>query len=109
MEQTNHRSTSFRNHHLFVRNFRLSRYAREQKPLNPLHTKPAVLMGKLCEPQLPIGAEEAGIGADDLEELSSDGEEYFRLGEEDESFKDYSALKLKPDHENRFAPVSLTC
>lgn len=53
--------------------------------------------------QLPIGAEEADWAPEDLEEPSSDGEEYFRLGEEDESFKDYSNLKLKPDHENRRA------
>lgn len=51
--------------------------------------------------QIPIGAEEVGIGADDLEELSSDGEEYFRLGDANDTFKDYSSLKLKPDHQNR--------
>lgn len=41
------------------------------------------------------------MGADDLEELDSDEGEYFRLGEEDEVFKDYSSLRLKPDHQNR--------
>ena len=53
--------------------------------------------------QIPIGAEAVGIGADDLEDLDSDNEEYFRLGEADEQFKDYSSLKLKPDHQNRCA------
>ena len=42
-----------------------------------------------------------GIGADDLEELASDEDEYFRLGAEDEDFKDYSSLNLKADHQNR--------
>ena len=51
--------------------------------------------------QIPIGAENVGIGADDLEELDSDENEYFRLGQEDEEFKDYSNLKLKADHQNR--------
>lgn len=51
--------------------------------------------------QIPIGAESVGIGADDLEELDSDEGEYFRLGQEDEEFKDYSSLNLKPDHQNR--------
>ena len=43
-----------------------------------------------------------GVGADDLEELASDEDEYFRLGQEDEDFKDYSSLKLKADHQNRY-------
>lgn len=46
-----------------------------------------------------------GIGADDLEELDSDEGEYFRLGGEDEEFKDYSSLSLKPDHQNR-SPIT---
>jgi len=58
-------------------------------------------------PQIPLGAEAAGIGADDLEELASDKDEYFRLGQEDEEFKDYSSLKLKPDHLNRLKPLSV--
>ena len=56
--------------------------------------------------QIPIGAENVGIGLDDLEELASDEDEYFRLGQEDNEFKDYSSLKLKPDHQNRFASLS---
>lgn len=52
--------------------------------------------------QIPIGAENVGVGADDLEELASDEDEYFRLGQEDEDFKDYSSLKLKADHQNRY-------
>lgn len=65
-------------------------------------------MGACYFSQIPIGAEEVGIGADDLEELSSDGEEYFRLGDADESFKDFSSLKLKPDHHNRCCSALVT-
>ena len=42
------------------------------------------------------------MGADDLEEVQSDQEEYFRLGQEDEEFTDYSSLNLKADHQNRY-------
>ena len=52
---------------------------------------------------IPVGAEIVGIGADDLEEISdaeADGE-YYKLGAEDEHFKDYASLALKPDHANR--------
>ena len=58
-------------------------------------------MNTLSLQQIPIGAENLGIGADDLEELASDEDEYFRLGSQDESYKDYSSLKLKADHQNR--------
>ena len=51
--------------------------------------------------QLPIGAESVGIGADDLEELEEDDEEYLRLGQEDEHEADFSKLQLKADHHNR--------
>lgn len=57
--------------------------------------------------QIPAGAEIIGVGADDLEELESDEDEYFRLGQEDDKFKDYSLLKLKPDHQNRSGPSNL--
>ena len=53
--------------------------------------------------QLPIGAESVGLGADDLEELHEDEEEYLRLGQEDEQEADFSKLQLKPDHHNRHA------
>ena len=52
--------------------------------------------------QIPIGAETVGVGADDLEELEEDDEEYLRLGQEDENEADFSKLQLKPDHQNRF-------
>ncbi|KAK9809097.1 hypothetical protein WJX72_009334 [[Myrmecia] bisecta] len=42
----------------------------------------------------------AGIG-DDVEELYESDDEYFVLGKEDEEFKDYGNLALKPDHFNR--------
>ena len=48
-----------------------------------------------------MGAEIEGIGADDLEELEEDENEYYKLGAEDEEFKDYKALGLKLDHANR--------
>ena len=50
-----------------------------------------------------MGAEVVGLGADELEELSEDDSaEYFRLGAEDEEeFRDYAGLALKPDHANR--------
>ena len=51
--------------------------------------------------QLPIGAESVGIGADDLEELEEDEEEYLRLGQDNEHEADFSKLQLKPDHHNR--------
>ena len=50
---------------------------------------------------IPVGAEIEGIGADDLEELSADENEYYKLGAEDEEFKDYKTLGLKLDHANR--------
>lgn len=53
--------------------------------------------------QLPIGAESVGIGADDLEELEEDEEEYLRLGRDNEHEADFSKLQLKPDHHNRHA------
>jgi len=56
--------------------------------------------------QIPIGAEAVGVGADDLEELEEDDDDYIRLGHEDEHEADFSKLQLKPDHQNRHA-VSL--
>ena len=53
-----------------------------------------------------MGAEIEGIGADDLEELSEDENEYYKLGAEDEEFKDYKNLGLKLDHANRSSTVS---
>ena len=50
---------------------------------------------------IPVGAEIEGIGADDLEELSEDENEYYKLGAEGEEFKDYKTLGLKLDHANR--------
>ena len=50
---------------------------------------------------IPVGAEIEGIGADDLEELSEDANEYYKLGAEGEEFKDYKTLGLKLDHANR--------
>ena len=55
---------------------------------------------------IPVGAEIEGIGADDLEELSEDENEYYKLGAEDEEFKDYKNLGLKLDHANRSSTVS---
>ena len=53
---------------------------------------------------IPVGAEIVGIGADDLEEISDAeaDDEYYKLGAEDEQFKDYASLALKPDHANRW-------
>ncbi|DBA93765.1 hypothetical protein WJX82_000412 [Trebouxia sp. C0006] len=51
--------------------------------------------------ELPIGAEAVGVGADDLEELEEDEDDYIRLGHEDEHEADFSKLQLKPDHQNR--------
>ena len=51
-----------------------------------------------------LGAEQSELGADDLEELADDDDEYFRLGDVDEQFRDYAALALKGDHGNRRAP-----
>ncbi|KAK9915560.1 hypothetical protein WJX75_000745 [Coccomyxa subellipsoidea] len=50
---------------------------------------------------IPVGAEIEGIGADDIEELSENEDDYYKLGAEDNEFKDYASLKLKPDHANR--------
>lgn len=50
---------------------------------------------------IPVGAEIEGIGADDIEELSEHEDDYYKLGAEDNEFKDYASLKLKPDHANR--------
>lgn len=57
--------------------------------------------------KIPVGAEIEGIGADDLEELSEDENEYYKLGAEDEEFKDYKSLGLKLDHANRYRGPSL--
>ena len=51
---------------------------------------------------IPVGAEIEGIGADDIEELSENEDDYYKLGAEDDEFKDYASLKLKPDHANRW-------
>ena len=48
-----------------------------------------------------LGAEPSELGQDDLEELADDEDEYFRLGDVDEQFRDYAALQLKGDHSNR--------
>lgn len=56
--------------------------------------------------QLPIGAESVGIGADDLEELEQDDDEYLRLGQETDHEADFSKLQLKPDHQNRHATLA---
>ena len=48
-----------------------------------------------------VGAEIEGIGADDIEELSEGEDEYYKLGAEDNDFKDYKDLGLKLDHSNR--------
>ena len=53
--------------------------------------------------QIPLGAEVVGVGADDLEELEEDDDDYIRLGHEDEHEADFSKLQLKPDHQNRQA------
>ena len=58
--------------------------------------------------QIPIGAENVGLGADDLEELQEDEDEYIKLGHEQEHEQDFSKLQLKPDHQNRH-PSSLPC
>ncbi|CAK0736769.1 General transcription and DNA repair factor IIH helicase subunit xpb2 [Coccomyxa viridis] len=50
---------------------------------------------------IPVGAEIEGIGADDIEELSEGEDEYYKLGAEDNDFKDYKDLGLKLDHSNR--------
>lgn len=60
-----------------------------------------------CCLQIPIGAESVGVGADDLEELEEDDDEYMRLGQEDEQEADFSKLQLKPDHQNRQAAWTL--
>lgn len=53
--------------------------------------------------QIPIGAENVGLGADDLEELEDKEEDYIKLGHESESEQDFSRMQLKPDHQNRHA------
>ena len=55
-----------------------------------------------------LGAEPSELGADDLEELADGEDEYFRLGDVDEQFRDYAALALKGDHGNRSARSVLT-
>ena len=49
-----------------------------------------------------------GLGADDLEELQEDEDDYIKLGHENEHEQDFSKLQLKPDHQNRqvIAPTS---
>ncbi len=59
------------------------------------------LTGYLPVQYIPVGAEIEGVGADDIEELSENEDEYYKLGAEDDEFKDYASLKLKPDHANR--------
>ncbi len=61
------------------------------------------LKARLWRLQIPIGAEAVGVGADDLEELEEDDDDYIRLGHEDEHEADFSKLQLKPDHQNRQA------
>lgn len=63
----------------------------------------------LCVQYIPVGAEIEGIGADDIEELSDNEDDYYKLGGEDEEFKDYASLELKPDHANRCCPRLLYC
>lgn len=60
-------------------------------------------MQMILEPytQVLLGAEPSELGQDDLEELADDEDEYFRLGDVDEQFRDYAALQLKGDHSNR--------
>jgi hypothetical protein len=53
--------------------------------------------------QVLLGAEPAELGQDDLDELAEDEDEYFRLGDAGEQFRDYAALELKGDHGNRRA------
>ncbi len=55
-----------------------------------------------CAQYIPVGAEIEGIGADDIEELSENDDDYYKLGAEDDEFKDYASLKLKSDHANRY-------
>ncbi len=42
----------------------------------------------------------------DFAEEEPEDEAYFRLGEQDEQFRDYASLALKEDHVNRFASCS---
>ena len=60
------------------------------------------LQAKMCGAwQVLVGAESSELGADDLEELAGDEDEYFRLGGAGEQFRDYAALALKGDHGSR--------
>ena len=52
--------------------------------------------------QLPLGEEDDVEDADFAEEDPAE-DDYFRLGEQDEQFRDYAALALKEDHVNRYA------
>ena len=52
--------------------------------------------------QLPLGEEDGVEDADFAEEEPAD-DDYFRLGEQDEQFRDYASLALKDDHANRCA------
>lgn len=66
----------------------------------------ALLAGHLdttvCAAQLPLGEEDDAEDADFAEEEPAD-DDYFRLGEQDEQFRDYASLALKEDHTNRRA------
>ena len=50
--------------------------------------------------QLPLGEEDDVEDADFAEEDPAE-DDYFRLGEQDEQFRDYASLALKEDHVNR--------
>ncbi len=52
--------------------------------------------------QLPLGEEDDVEDADFAEEDAAE-DDYFRLGEQDEQFRDYASLALKEDHVNRCA------
>ena len=59
---------------------------------------------QLLAAQLPLGEEDDVEDADFAEEDPAE-DDYFRLGEQDEQFRDYASLALKEDHVNRCAPA----
>lgn len=56
--------------------------------------------------QAALGEEADEEDEDWAEEEAEEEGGYFRLGEQDEQFHDYSALPLKDDHANRCAACS---
>jgi len=66
------------------------------------HSDHGSVSKRILAAQLPLGEEDDVEDADFAEEDAAE-DDYFRLGEQDEQFRDYASLALKEDHANRCA------